>query len=140
MRTQNQNLTRRPKSNCQVNLKKKALEDTTYEAKYLMSNKKIQRNLFDIINDISLDYFNLIVIHQESKLMSLVFEDEKSVYRVCFPSGYPNRPPSIFASNDEGVCCPVEAFLEWEKDEPLATITTEYINNTIKILNEQMIA
>ena len=96
--------------------------------------------LTDIINDLSLDYFNLAVIHEESKLMSLVFEDERSVYRVCFPSGYPNLPPSIFASNDKGVCCPVEAVLEWRNDESLATRTVEYINNTIKILNEQMSA
>lgn len=106
------------------------------------------RNKFDgtfevfthIIDDLSLGYFNLVVIHQESNLMSLVFEDEKSVYRICFPYGYPTCPPEIFASNDEGSCCLVEAPLEWRNDESLATVTTEYINNTIKILNEQMSA
>ncbi|RAR73788.1 hypothetical protein [Flavobacterium aciduliphilum] len=96
--------------------------------------------LTDIINDMSLDYFNLAVIHEESKLISLVFEDEKSVYRVCFPSGYPNLPPLIFASNDVGVCCPVEAVLEWRRDGSLATRTVQYINGIIKILNEQMCA
>jgi hypothetical protein len=140
MRTQNPNRTRRPQSICQVVIKKTTLEKTAYKAKYWKSSKKIQMDLFDIINDLSLDYFNLTVIHEESKLISLVLEDEKNVYRVRFPSVYPNCPQSIFASNYEGVCCPVEAILEWEKDEPLATITTEYINNTIKILNEQMIA
>jgi hypothetical protein len=94
----------------------------------------------EIINNLSFYYFNLIVIYQESKLMKLVFEDDKSVYGICFPSEYPNCPPSIFASNGESVCCPLEALLEWENDESLSTTTCEYINNTIKIFNEQMIA
>lgn len=96
--------------------------------------------LTDIIDDLSLGYFNLVVIHQESKLMSLVFEDELRVYRICFTSGYPNCPPSIFASNDESSCRLVEAPLEWRNDESLATVTTEYICSTIKILKEQMSA
>ena len=96
--------------------------------------------LTDIINDLSLDYFNLAVIHEESNLVSLVFEDDQSVYRMCFPSGYPTCPPEIFASNDDGGCYPIEVLLEWRNDESLATVTTEYINNTIKIFNQQMIA
>jgi hypothetical protein len=70
----------------------------------------------DIIDDLLLGYFNLVVIHQESNLMSLVFEDEKSVYRMCFPSGYPTCPPEIFASNDDGGCYPIEVLLEWRND------------------------
>ena len=96
--------------------------------------------LTDIINDLSLDFFNLAVIHEESNLVSLIFEDDQSVYRICFPAGYPSCPPSIFASNDKGDCYPVEAFLEWRNDESLATVTTEYICSTIKILKEQMSA
>ena len=140
MRSKNANRTLRPKRICLVDSKRKSAEDTTYGATYFNVNKKIQSHLLDIINDLSLSYFNLVVIHQESNLMSLVFEDEKSVYRICFPSGYPNCAPSIFASNDEDVCYPVKTHLEWRRDESLVTITTEYINNTIKILNEQMSA
>lgn len=94
----------------------------------------------DIIDDLLLGYFNLAVIHEESNLVSLIFEDDQSVYRICFPSGYPSCTPSIFASNDKGDCYPVEAFLEWRNDESLATVTTEYICSTIKILKEQMSA
>ncbi len=94
----------------------------------------------DIIDDLSLDYSSLAVIYEESELMSLVFEDALRVYRVSFQSGYPTCPPKIFASNDEGSCCLVEARLEWRNDKSLATRSVEYINSTIKILNEQMSA
>jgi hypothetical protein len=123
-----------------VTLEEPISKKATYNPKYWMSNQNNQRALNDIMNqlEMKMDFHNIILTqNEETKMVSLIFEDANKVYGTCFPMEYPFGPPQIFESTDENTCNPIEAVLEWKNEGALVTTTVDYINQTIQILNKK---
>jgi hypothetical protein len=126
-----------------VTLEEPISKKATYNPKYWMSNQNNQRALNDIMNqlEMKMDFHNIILTqNEETKMVSLIFEDANKVYGTCFPMEYPFGPPQIFESTDENTCNPIEAVLEWKNEGALVTTTVDYINQTIQILNKKRTA